>query len=64
MDERSGADGGRENGSMISVGRLTSDILERPVSEEIQRICQIQQMESCTHTNYQKVKQVEARCKK
>ena len=39
-DERSADDGGRERGSIMSVGSLTSDILERPVSEGRQSVGQ------------------------
>lgn len=52
-DEKRADDGGRESGSIMSVGRLTSDILERPVSEERQSVCQRWQMllsHTCTET--------------
>lgn len=39
-----------ESGSITSAGRLTSDILERPTSNETQCVCVADAERGCTHT--------------
>ena len=43
-----------ENGSIMSVGRLTSDILERPVSEETKTARPSKILNAAAHTHTHK----------